>query len=202
MRSVGWTILSALTVDDLYVTTLPHVSIDWSISERSAQGQVFHIKRRAKAAALLKGRSSTANSGTKAAVSPGMNRCGSFPLFSAPYSLFRIWKDLKRSEMIPGAPKWRWGEWIWLTGPSGLHRIWTQGLNTSSIKVLISSEVGKSLSPLTPTVWNTYIYDLSELAQCLISYWRECKKNIPYIPFGWHVHYIRSMPWFGVHVKL
>ena len=29
--------------------------------------------------------------------------------------------DLKRSEKIPGAPTRRWGEWIWLTGPSGLH---------------------------------------------------------------------------------
>ena len=51
-----------------------------------------------------------------------MNRCGSFPLLSASYSLFSIWTDLKRSEEIPGAPTWRWGEWIWLTGPSGLRR--------------------------------------------------------------------------------
>ena len=28
-------------------------------------------------------------------------------------------KDLKRSQ---GHQTWRWGEWIWLTGPSGLHR--------------------------------------------------------------------------------
>ena len=30
--------------------------------------------------------------------------------------LFSIWTDLKRSEKNPGAPTWRWGEWIWLTG--------------------------------------------------------------------------------------
>ena len=30
------------------------------------------------------------------------------------HSLFSIWKDFKRSEKIPGAPTWRWGEWIWL----------------------------------------------------------------------------------------
>ena len=34
----------------------------------------------------------------------GFNRCGSFPLLSAPHSLFSIWTDLKRSEKIPGAP--------------------------------------------------------------------------------------------------
>ena len=66
--------------------------------------------------------SSTANSGIKAAVLAGMNRCGSFPLLSAPHSLFNIWADLKISEKIPGAPTWRLREWIWLTGPSGLHR--------------------------------------------------------------------------------
>ena len=51
-----------------------------------------------------------------------LKRCGSFPLLSAPHSLFSIWTDFKRSEKIPGAPTWRWGQWIWLTGPSGLHR--------------------------------------------------------------------------------
>ena len=73
--------------------------------------------------------------GTKAAVLLGINRCGSFQLLSPPQSLFNIWTNLKRSEKIPGAPTWRWGEWIWLTGPSGLHRNWPQGLNISSIRV-------------------------------------------------------------------
>ena len=70
---------------------------------------------------------------------PGCNftrdRCGSFPLLSAPHSLFSIWTDLKRSVKFPGAPTWRWGEWIWLTGPFGLHRHSPQGLNIGSIRV-------------------------------------------------------------------
>ena len=66
---------------------------------------------------------------------PGMNMCGSFPLHSAPHSLFNICTDLKRSEKIPGAPTWRWGEWIWITGPYRLHRNSLQGLNISSIRV-------------------------------------------------------------------
>ena len=85
------------------------------------------------AAVLLKGRTSTANSGTQAAVLLGMDRCGNFPLLFAPHSLFSIWTDLKRSENIPGAPTWRWGQWIWLTGQSGLHRNSPQGSNISSI---------------------------------------------------------------------
>ena len=74
-----------------------------------------------KTTVLPKGRSSTANSGTKVVDLLDMNRCGGFPLFTTLHSLFIIWIDLKRSEEIPGAPAWRWGEWIWLTGPSGLH---------------------------------------------------------------------------------
>ena len=69
------------------------------------------------------------------AVLSGMIRCSSFLLLSTPHSLFRIWTDLKRSEKIPRAPMWRWGEWIWLTGPSGLHQNSLQGLNISPIKV-------------------------------------------------------------------
>ena len=64
-----------------------------------------------------------------------MNWCDSFPLLSAPHYLFNIGTDLKRPEKIPGTPAWRWGEWIWLTGPSGLHRNSPQWLNISSIKV-------------------------------------------------------------------
>ena len=86
---------------------------------------------------LPKGRSFTASAGTWSAVLPkavlppqtqeprlqfyqGLNRCDSFPLLSAPHSLFSIWTDLKRSEKFLGTPTWRWGEWIWLTGPFGL----------------------------------------------------------------------------------
>ena len=85
-----------------------------------------------KAPVLPKGRSSTANSGTKVAILLGMNRCCSFPLLSASYSQFSIWTELKRSGKIPGAPTRRWGEWIWLTGPSELHRNSPQGLSVPS----------------------------------------------------------------------
>ena len=51
---------------------------------------------------LPKGRSFTANSGTKAAVLLGMNRCSSFLLLSTPHSLSlaseQTLKDLKRSQ--------------------------------------------------------------------------------------------------------
>ena len=43
--------------------------------------------------------------------------------------------DLKRFEKIPGAPTWRWGKWIRITMPSGLHRNSHRGLNISSMRV-------------------------------------------------------------------
>ena len=52
-----------------------------------------------KAEVLPKGRSSNANSRTKVAVLLGMNRCGSFPLLSAPtlsLASEQTLKDLKR----------------------------------------------------------------------------------------------------------
>ena len=105
-----------------------------SSSVCSAQGQVLHYTCRNQGCSSAEGRSSIASSGTKAAVLPGRNRCGSFPLLSAPHSLFSICTDIKTSEKIPGAPTWRWREWIWLTGPSGLHWNSPQGLNISSIR--------------------------------------------------------------------
>ena len=75
------------------------------------------------------------NSTTVSVVLLGINGCGSIPLLSALHSLFSIWTDLKRSEKIPGAPTWRWGEWIWLTGPSRLNRNSSEGLYISSIRV-------------------------------------------------------------------
>ena len=99
------------------------------------KGRSFTANSATKAEILPEGRSSIGNSGTYIAVLLGINMCGSFPLVSAPHSFFSIWTDLKRSEMIPGVPTRRWGEWIWLTGSSGLHRNSPQGLNISSIRV-------------------------------------------------------------------
>ena len=115
------------------------------------KGRSFTANSGTKAAVLPKGRSSTANLGTKVAVLLGMIRCGSFLLLSAPHSLFSIWTNLKRSEKIPGAPTRRWGEWICLTGPSGLHWNSPQGLNISSIRVfdqIRDPEIPITLRPL------------------------------------------------------
>ena len=81
-----------------------------------------------KAAVLPKGRSSTANSGTSLQFYWGWIGAVASRRFSHP-TLFSIWTDLKKSEKIPGASTWRWGEWIWLTGSSGHHRNSPQGLN-------------------------------------------------------------------------
>ena len=56
-------------------------------------------------------------------------------------------KDLKT---IPGAPTWRWGEWIWLTGLSELHRYSPQGLNISSIMVFWPDQRSGNPNPLLP----------------------------------------------------
>ena len=64
------------------------------------------------------------------------------------------WTDLKKSEKIPGAPAWRRGEWIWLTGPSGLHRNLPQGISVPW-GFLTRPEIRKSLSPFVPiTLFN------------------------------------------------
>ena len=62
------------------------------------EGSSFTANAEIKVAVLSKGRSSTANSGIKVAVLLGINKCGSFPLLSAPNSLFSIETDLKRSQ--------------------------------------------------------------------------------------------------------
>ena len=115
--------------------------------QTSSHLQVVHHQR-----VLPKGRSFTANFRHEGYSSPQRqvfhcklrnqgcnftrdNRCGNVSLLSAPHSLFSIWTYLKRSEKILGAPAWRWGEWIWLTGPSGLHLNSPQGFNISSSRV-------------------------------------------------------------------
>ena len=80
------------------------------------------------------------------------DRCGSILLLSAPNSLAS-----ERSEKIPGAPTWRWGEWIWLTGPSGFHRNSPQELNIVPSGFLTRSDIRKSQSPFDT---HTHIYFL------------------------------------------
>ena len=98
-------------------------------------GRSFTANSGTRTEVLPKGRSSTAKPRNQGYSLLGMNRRDSFPLFSAPNSLFSIWTDFKRSEKIPGASAWRWGEWIWPPEPSGLYRNSSQGLNISSIRV-------------------------------------------------------------------
>ena len=121
-----------------------------------AKGRFFTASAGTQGCNSAEGRSFTTNSGTESAVLPGMNRCGSFPLLSPHHSLFSIWTDLKRSEKIPGASTWRWGEWIWLTGPSGLHRNSPEGLNISSIRVF--DQIRDPEFPITFAHIYIYIY--------------------------------------------
>ena len=114
------------------------------------KGRCFTANSDTKAVVLPKGRYSNANSGIKVAVLLGMNKCGSFPLLSALFSLFSIWTDLKRSENIPGAPTWRWGEWIWPTGPSVLQRNSPQGLNIRVFDQIRDPEIPITLRPQIP----------------------------------------------------
>ena len=87
-----------------------------------------------------------------------MNMCCTFPLLSTPHFLYRIWTDLKRSEKIPGAPMWRWGESIWLTRPSGLHRNSPKGLNITSIRVFDQIRSRDPNHPLPPIYIYIYIH--------------------------------------------
>ena len=80
--------------------------------------QVFHRKLRNKGCSF-----------TRNLIGAVLSRCFPHPTLSS------IWTDFKIPEKIPGAPTRRWGEWIWLTGPSGLHRNSPQGLNISSIRI-------------------------------------------------------------------
>ena len=143
--------------------------------------KLLHCGRRNVGCSSAESGSSIPNSGTKAAVLPGMNKCNSFPLLSATHSLFSTWTDLKRSETIPGATSWRCGEWIWLTGSSGLHRNSPQGLNISSIRVydeIRVPEIPITLHSHCCTIgW--YIFELSfspiwmaDVSTCVANFYR------------------------------
>ena len=136
-----------------YITCSIALLIIASSSSILPKGRSFTANSGTKTAVLLKGRSSTTKSETQAAVLLGMDRCGSFPLISAPYSLFSIWTDLKRSEKIPGAPAWRWGEWIWLTGSSGLHQNSPQGLKCQFHQGFRPDQMSRNLNhPSSPVI--------------------------------------------------
>ena len=104
----------------------------------SAQRQVFHCKLR-----------NLGCSFTRDWICAVASRC-----FPTPLSLFSIWTNLKKSEKIPGAPTRWWGKWIWLTGPSGLHRNSPQGLNITSIRV--SDQIRDPDIPITLRSYLSY----------------------------------------------
>ena len=98
---------------------------------------------------LLKSRSFTASAGTKAAV---LSKTGLPPQTQEPrLQFYQEWigavhshcflhptltlasEQTLKPEKTSGAPMW--GEWIWLTGSSGLHQNSPQGFNISSIRV-------------------------------------------------------------------
>ena len=138
-----------------------------------------------------KGRSFTTNSGTKASVLPKadlpmqtqkqgcsftrMNRCRNFPLHSAPHSLFSIRTDFKRSEKIPGAPTWKWGVWIWLTGPSGLHRNSPQGCKYQFHQGFCPDQRSGNSNYPSPR-FNTNII-ICNLARPIIGIWRTVRNH-------------------------
>ena len=79
--------------------------------------------------------------------------------------------------------QWKWGEWIWLSEPSGLHRNSPQGLNISSIRVsdqIRDPEVPITLPPLAVTVllftftgYSNYISLVTKVQNLLESPWSE-----------------------------
>ena len=73
-------------------------------------------------------------------------------------------------DALPGVPKRRWGEWIWLTGPSGLHRKSPHGLNISSIRVFDQiRDPGNPNHPSPPT--NSQDYVILNLCNILVPHW-------------------------------
>ena len=107
-----------------------------SSSEYSVQGQVLHSQAQEPRLQFCRKQVLQRTlSNQECKFYQGLNRCSSFPLLSTSHSLSTIWTDLKSSEKIPGALTWKWGEWIWRTGPSWLHRNSPQELNISCIRV-------------------------------------------------------------------
>ena len=141
-----------------------------SSSVCSAQGQDLHCKHRNLGCSSVESTVSLPpqTQDPRLQFYQWLNRCDSFLLPSALHSLFSIWTNLKRSEKITGAPMCRWGEWIWLTGPSRLHWNSPQELNITS-GFLTRSKIRKSQSPFTPTLhYRIIIYFLNFMLQKIL----------------------------------
>ena len=117
-------------------------------------GQVFHCKRRNQGFSSAQSMSSTANAGKKVAVLLWINKYDSFAFLSALHSLFSIWTELRRYEKNPGAPSWRWEEWIRLTGSCGLHRNSPQGFKYQFHRGFRPDERSGNTNHPSPPIYN------------------------------------------------
>ena len=135
-----------------------------------------------------------------------MDKWGNFPLLPASLSLFIIWTGVERSGKIPRAPAWRWGEWIWLTGPSGLHRNSPQGINISSIRVFAQIRDPEIRTSLYQCVESILKYAASTIAcsddqrACHLgrkcrSYTIVCTSAVPCVQLQKHVNLRKSIKW-------
>ena len=105
--NTGWTFPVPLMEDILRFMEYHHQSI-------LPKGRSFTANSGTKATVLLKGRSSTTYSGTQAAVLLGMDRWGSFPLLSASHSLVseQTLKDPRGISMeVRGVDLANWALW-------------------------------------------------------------------------------------------
>ena len=127
--------------------------------ECSAQGQVHYCKRRNLGCSSTEGRCCTANSANKTAVTrywigAVASRCFQNPTLSLGSE--KTLKGLKRSQGHQREHE----EWIWLPGPSGLHRKSPQGLNISSIRVFDQIRDPETPITLRPIFKNIIVYFL------------------------------------------
>ena len=152
------------------------------ITEFSAQGQVLHCKRMNRGCSSAEGRSSTATR-TKAAVLPWINRCGSFPLISAPHCLFSIWKDPRGASVE--VRKLDLANWVlqtslkFITGVKyQLHQVFFYHIRVDpGSPVVIKLATGSEVRGFKPGRDRWMFQSLNILS--MTSFWRELKPLVP-----------------------
>ena len=137
-----------------------------SSSECSVQGYVLHCKLRNQGRSSAQRQAFHRKLGTQVAVLLWIDRCGSFPLLSAPHSLFSIWTDHKKY----------WEDPRGTNVEVRIVDLANWGLRTSSkftTGFLTISEIRKSQSAYAPG-WN--IMKGNERGECgEIVLWNLCK---------------------------
>ena len=130
-----------------HMTTLCKTPLKRSSSVCSAQGQILHCKHSEPRLQFYRRQvfhhklSNQGWSFTRDWIGAVASRRFLHPTLSLASE--QTLKDLKRSR----GTTWRWGEWIWLTEPSGLHQNSPQGLNIGSIRV--SDQIRDPEIPIT-----------------------------------------------------